>query len=131
MTIPGRIEGGRLIPNPIRLEAWIAKHGEGPVEIDLRPAGESKTLRQLRFIHGPVTGAISEALGYPKRDVKAWLKANFGVTYEYADLLTGEVRTEAKSFGDYTKAEMRQFLDDVVLWAGTLDIHLPVPDDLR
>ena len=131
MTIPATIQHGVLIANPFRLEAYIAKHGEGAVDIDIRPRGESKTLRQLRYIHGPVTGAIADTLGYPRKDVKAWLKANFGVTSEYVDLLTGELKTESKSFADYTKDEMRKFLDDVIIWAGTLEIWIPLPDDLR
>lgn len=131
MTIPATIENGRLLPNPIRLDAYIAKFGEGAVDIDIRPRGESKTMRQLRYIHGPICGAIADTLGYPRKDVKAWLKANFGITTEYADLLTGEIKTESKSFADYTKDEMRKFLDDVILWASTLEIHIPLPDDLR
>lgn len=131
MTIPARIIAGNLVPNPILLRSFHAKHGDGDYEIVITKRGEGKTARQLRYIHGPVVGAISEHLGYSTKDIKAYLKREFGVKVERIDPMTAEIYEEPKSFADYTKDEMRMFLDEVIQFASEIGIFVPIPEDLR
>jgi hypothetical protein len=131
MTIPATIKNGAMHPNRILLDAYIAKHGDGDYEIIITKRGDSKTLRQLRYVHGPVVGAISEHLGYSTKDIKAYLKREFGVKVERIDPMTAEIYEEPKSFADYTKEEMRLFLDEVILFCASINIHIPIPEDAK
>lgn len=131
MTIPATIKNGAMHPNRILLDAYIKRHGDGEYEITVSRKGEGKTVAQLRFVHGIVCGAISETTGFTRTEVKAWIKHRFGVKTERADILTGEVFTESKSFADYTKEEMRLFLDEVILFCASINVHIPIPDDAK
>lgn len=129
--IPATIKSGKLEYNRYAFDAYAKKHGDGEYEMELTPKGEGKTRRQLRYIYGVIIPAISEHLGYSKDDIKQYIKRRFGVVFEYVDIDTGEVKTEPKSFADYRKGEMTALLDETILWASEIGVHVPHPEDLK
>lgn len=106
-----RKESGELIgKHNIRTAMDSLKDGEYAMELKVW-SGE-KTWEQIKTIHGVLIPEISNHTGYTIKEVKRYLKIDYG-EIEYFDK-DGETWVEIKSYADYTKSQMRQHIDKVL-----------------
>lgn len=92
----------------------IAKHGD--LEATFQPWRKEKSLQQLRYVHGVVFVLCSQSSGYTVQEVKGLLKGEFLTEYVVSKT-SGKEISFVKSLADLTMAEMKQFIDDVIIHA--------------
>jgi len=97
--------------------AYIQSIAEkGDLECTIQPWRKEKSLQQLRYLHGVVFVLCSQASGYTVNEVKGLLKREFLTEY-VTSKTTGKEIPIVKSLADLTMAEMKQFIDDVIILA--------------
>ncbi len=90
------------------------------VTIRVREGRESKSVQQLRYLHGVVFKAIAEETGNRAELVKDELKKKFlSRAEEFTDMESGEVTTRVyvPSLSELDLDEMKRFIDECVLFA--------------
>jgi hypothetical protein len=106
---------------------------EPVMEFSLKPFKDSKSLAQLRTVHGwirEIQEAFQESQGkfYTIESLKEWLKGLFGVT-ELLDMPDGTQRLVYKSFADYKMQEMSTLMEKMEHYCGSeLRIFLTIPN---
>lgn len=101
--------------------------GKRVEEIVQKPR-KSKTLQQIRYVHGVIFHLISEETGIPMQVVKSILKEQFLTEYyEYE----GKPIKYVKSLADLKSDEMAQFIDDCIIVAAKhWHIVIPSPEEV-
>lgn len=128
----GRIKQGVFVVDEwqrAQMNAYLRGLNGKEVEAIIRKPIKSKTLQQLRYIHGVVFRLISEDTGIPVAVVKGTLKKLFlSDHYEHE----GKVIEYVKSLADLKRKEMIQFIDDcIILAAERWHIVIPEPEHVE
>lgn len=85
---------------------------DGWYAIELKNWSGYKTWLQIKTIHGPVVKAYSNYTGLTRKKAKRELKLDHGHN-EYFEK-DGEKYVEIRSLSDYSKSEMRGFIESVL-----------------
>lgn len=134
----GKIENGAFVVDGFQKDQRRAYfqglEGKEVEEIVQKPS-KSKTLQQLRYLHGVVFALSSEASGYTRQEVKGLLKGQFLTTYvQHSAKLHGIQEKEhpfVRSLADLKTDEMAKFIDDcIILCAEHWHCVIPAPDEV-
>lgn len=93
-------------------EAYFLGLNNERVEEIVQKPSKSKTLQQLRYIHGVVFRLASEASGYTVQEIKGLLKGYF--LTEYIKGPDGKEIPFVKSLADLKVSEMAEFIDNCI-----------------
>ena len=112
-----KFEKGHLVyERPDLFCAYIQGLKEGDLECTIQPWRKEKSLQQLRYVHGIVFVLCSQSSGYTVNEVKGLLKGEYLTEY-VASKTTGKEMPIVKSLADLTMAEMKEFIDKVIIHA--------------
>ena len=104
---------------------------EGSVvdEIIQRPS-QSKTLNQLRYVHGCIFALASDSSGYTPEEVKGLLKEHF--LKRFITSPSGKEVSYTPSLADLKRDDMAKFIDDVIIFvAHHWSCVVPPPEDVK
>lgn len=108
-----------LIVTDAELDAMAKKHN-GMVGLQIGKPAESKTIKQNNLLHSLIDAWFFTGMHSAPESVKSpaafklWLKIQIGVCYECE--YNGEMVRVPKSVADYTKDELRCFIDKIISW---------------
>ncbi len=98
-------------------------------EIIQRPS-QSKTMKQLAYLHGVCFRLASEASGYTPEEVKGLLKEHF--LKRFITSPSGKEVSYTPSLADLKREDMSKFIDDVIIFcAKHWSCVIPPPEDVK
>lgn len=122
----GEIKGGKLIlDNPRYWKGMVQMFDDAKVRIILEKVRGTRTNRQNRYYWGVVLELIAHHTGYLPEDVHEIMKSKFLRTKKV--WRTGEI-TVLKSTAELTSDEFTQYIEQVRVEAGEMEIEIPDPD---
>lgn len=105
-----------------------ARLQNGPLLIDVRPYAPPKTRRQRSYLHAMIR-EIALALGVHEADLKADLKAQFGVVTVEPSLVTGDRVARVVPTERYSREQMSGLIHAIAAWAAEKGVTVTEPDD--
>ena len=130
MLIPkfhGKAINGELVPhNPEQRRAYLLGLDGKDIDEEIGPPRDSKTLQQLRYVHGVVFRLASEASGYTKIEVKGLLKEIY-LKRHVVSKKSGKEISYTPSLEDLKKDEMSEFIEECKLLCAK-EWHCVIPD---
>ena len=105
-----------------------ARLQNGPLLIDVRPYAPPKTRRQRSYLHAMIR-EVALALGFHESDLKADLKAQFGVVTVEPSLVTGDRVARVMPTERYSREQMSALIHAIAAWAAEKGVTVSEPDD--
>ena len=105
-----------------------ARLQSGPLLIELKPYAPPKTRRQRGYLHAMIR-EIALALGVHEADLKADLKASFGVVTVEPSLVTGDRVARMLPTEKYSREQMSALIHAITAWAAEKGLTVTEPDD--
>jgi hypothetical protein len=103
---------------------------KGDLELIIRRWKKTKTIQQLRYLHGIVFTLASETSGYTPEEIKGLLKAQFLTAH--IEGKNGRKLSYVKSLADLEIDEMAKFIDDcIILCAKHWGCVIPSPEEVK
>ena len=129
-TFMGIVKSGQFIPDrPEVRNAYLAGLEDKRVEEKIGIPTESKTLRQLKYLHGVVFKYASESSGYSVEEVKGLL-CDMYLKRQIESKRTGKIISYTPSLADLKKNEMSDFIEScIMLCAKEWHCVVPSPED--
>jgi hypothetical protein len=105
-----------------------ARLQNGPLMVEVKPYAPPKTRRQRGYLHAMIR-EVALALGVHEADLKADLKAQFGVVTVEPSLVTGERVARVMPTERYSREQMSALIHSISAWAAEKGVTVTEPDD--
>ena len=105
-----------------------ARLQSGPVLVDIRAYAPPKTRKQRGYLHAMIR-EIALQLGCHEADLKADLKAQFGVVVVEPSLVTGDRVARTLPSERYSREQMTGLIQSIIAWAAGKGLTVTEPDD--
>ncbi len=125
----GTIKNGALkLDSSGKFKAYISRFEGKRIELTLGPIKHSKTLQQLRYVHGVVFNLIADECGYDTIDpIKNYLCDKYLEKRTAVSTKRDKSIEYTPSLADVKKDEMMIFIEKCVQWAAK-ELGVVVPD---
>jgi len=105
-----------------------ARLQSGPVLVDIRAYAPPKTRKQRGYLHAMIR-ELALQLGCHEADLKADLKAQFGVVVVEPSLVTGDRVARTLPSERYSREQMTGLIESIIAWAAGKGLTVTEPDD--
>lgn len=126
-TFTAVAQNGQLeFTDPKRLQQFLIMNS-GELVVTVGKRRKIRSDKQNRYFYGQVVRIISEHTGHTDKEIKDYLKQEFGWTKVIE--IAGKAKTVLRSTADMDTGEFEKFMSQIRMWADLQGYYIPAPNE--